>query len=51
MTGGLRSGRQGPWAAVTSLGSGDVAGTGQASREAHESSGFVGVTEGAASGF
>lgn len=31
--GGLRSNREGPWAAVKSLAWGDVAGTGQASRE------------------
>ena len=51
MPGGLRSSREGPWAAVKSLGSGDVAETGQASWEARESSGFVGVMGGATSGF
>ena len=49
--GGLRSSREGPWAAVKSLGSGDVAETGQALWEARESSGFVGVMGGATSGF
>lgn len=51
MPGGLRNSREGPGAAVKSLGSGDVAGMGQSSREARESSGFVGVMGGATSGF